>query len=77
MADKSEKYPDNIGGKYYVDKTCIACDACCTTAPGNFKMTDDGHAVLSKQPLTPEEEDLCRQSMEGCPVEAIGNDGEK
>ncbi|OLB18260.1 MAG: hypothetical protein AUI05_03000 [Verrucomicrobia bacterium 13_2_20CM_2_54_15_9cls] len=24
---------------------------------------------------TPEEEGLCKEAMEGCPVEAIGNDG--
>jgi ferredoxin len=29
-----------------------------------------------KQPETPEEEALCKEAMEGCPVEAIGNDGE-
>jgi ferredoxin len=25
---------------------------------------------------TPEEEALCKEAMEGCPVEAIGNNGE-
>jgi ferredoxin len=29
-----------------------------------------------KQPTTPEEETLCKVAMEGCPVEAIGSDGE-
>jgi ferredoxin len=29
-----------------------------------------------KQPSSPEEEALCREAMESCPVEAIGNDGE-
>ncbi|PYL19449.1 MAG: ferredoxin, partial [Verrucomicrobia bacterium] len=28
-----------------------------------------------KQPESPEEEALCKEAMEGCPVEAIGNDG--
>lgn len=75
MADKSQKWENNVEGKYFVDQTCIACDACVTTAPANFSMHEDGHAILSKQPQTPEEEDLCREAMEGCPVEAIGNDG--
>ncbi|RME16273.1 MAG: ferredoxin, partial [Bdellovibrio sp.] len=30
----------------------------------------------SKQPSTPEEEEACQEAMEGCPVEAIGNDGD-
>ena len=29
------------------------------------------------EPTTPEEEELCKEAMEGCPVEAIGNDGEE
>lgn len=78
MADKKEKWKENANGKFYVDQTCIACDACVTTAPNCFSMNeDDGHAYLTKQPATPEEEDLCREAMEGCPVEAIGNDGEE
>lgn len=77
MPDKSQKWPQSVPGKFYVDQTCIACDACVTTAPNNFAMNhDEGHAFLSKQPETPEESDLCREAMEGCPVEAIGNDGD-
>ena len=76
MADKSNKYPQNAAGKFYVDNQCIACDACCTSAPNNFQMNmDEGHAFLSKQPESPEEEAQCKEAMEGCPVEAIGNDG--
>jgi ferredoxin len=77
MADKNEKWSKNVAGKFYVDKTCIACDACCIAAPENFRMNEDeGHAYLSKQPSTPEEIDQCREAMEGCPVEAIGDDGQ-
>lgn len=77
MADKSKKYPENIKGRFYVDKECIACDACILAAPDHFKMNEnDGHAYVSKQPLAPEEESACKEAMEGCPVEAIGNDGE-
>ena len=31
--------------------------------------------IVYKQPETPEEEALCKEAMEGCPVEAIGPDG--
>lgn len=76
MANKNDQWSQNSPGKYYVDKTCIACDACVLTAPDNFKMNEmDGHAFLSKQPASPEEEALCKEAMEGCPVESIGNDG--
>jgi ferredoxin len=77
MANKDSKWPDNSKGKVYVDETCIACDACVTSAPNNFAMNDDaGHAFVSKQPASSQEEDQVREAMEGCPVEAIGNDGE-
>ncbi|MCC6277645.1 MAG: ferredoxin [Oligoflexia bacterium] len=76
MADQANKYDQNVPGKFYVDKQCIACDACCTSAPNNFKMNEsEGHAYLAIQPQTPEEEIQCKEAMEGCPVEAIGNDG--
>jgi len=34
-----------------------------------------GFSYVYKQPTTPDEETLCKEAMEGCPVEAIGNDG--
>ena len=72
MADKSTKWPENVPGKVYVDETCIACDACVTSAPNNFTMDDDeGHAFVSKQPENEEEMEQVREAMEGCPVEAI------
>ena len=77
MADVTDKWPENKAGKFYVDRTCIACDACCIAAPDNFKMNEnDGHAYLSKQPESPEEANFCQEALEGCPVEAIGTEGE-
>ena len=76
MADAANKYPENVEGKFYVDDQCIDCDLCRETAPANFKRNDDGgHSFVYKQPETPEEEALCKEAMEGCPVEAIGSDG--
>ena len=78
MADKSNKYYENTPGKYYVDKECIACDACVLAAPDHFNMNeDDGRAFVMKQPQSPAEEESCVEAMESCPVEAIGNDGEQ
>ena len=77
MANKTDQWPQNATGKFYVDRTCIACDACCIAAPNNFKMhEEDGHAYLSKQPQSEAEEEQCKEAMDGCPVEAIGNDGQ-
>ena len=78
MADIANKYAENVSGKLYVDDQCIDCDLCRETAPVNFTRSDDGgYSYVFKQPTTPEEEEaLCKEAMEGCPVEAIGNNGE-
>ena len=76
MADAANRYPDNIAGKYYVDNQCIDCDLCRETAPDNFKRSDDGgYSFVYKQPESPEEEARCKEAKEGCPVEAIGDNG--
>ena len=76
MADKDNKFEDNVEGKYYVDKECIACDACIMAAPDHFDMDeDDGHAFVKIQPKNEEENELCQEALESCPVEAIGDDG--
>jgi len=74
MADIKNKAPENVTGKYFVDCVeCIDCALCNETAPKNFGRNDDkAYSFVSKQPTTPEEEKLCRESKEGCPVEAIG-----
>lgn len=77
MADKSAKKPDNVPGKYYVDDTCIDCDACRGTAPANFARNEDGgYSYVAKQPENAGEEQLCQDAKSGCPVECIGDDGE-
>lgn len=74
MADIANKYADNVTGKYYVDNQCIDCDLCRETAPENFTRSDDGgYSYVFKQPSSPEEEALCKEAQEGCPVEAIGD----
>ena len=76
MADVANRYPENVGGKYYVDNQCIDCDLCRETAPDNFKRNDDGgYSYVFKQPGSPDEEARCKEAKEGCPVEAIGVNG--
>ena len=77
MANHAERLPQNIPGRYYVDANCIDCDLCRATAPGVFARDDEiGFSIVQRQPLTPEEIALAEEAREGCPGEAIGNDGE-
>jgi ferredoxin len=76
MAVFANRYSDNVPGKFYVDDQCIDCDLCRETAPDNFTRNEDGgYSYVFKQPVSLDEETLCKEAMEGCPVEAIGHDG--
>jgi ferredoxin len=77
MADTTQKFEENIPGRFYVDQQCIDCDLCRETAPDFFRRNDDGgFSYVYRQPTTEEEMELCTEALEGCPVDAIGNDGE-
>jgi ferredoxin len=78
MANKADKWAQNALGKFYVDQQCIDCDLCRETAPNFFTRNDEGgHSFVHKQPETEEDVALCMEALEGCPVEAIGEDGDK
>ncbi len=73
MADRSQIVPENVEGRYYVDRTCIDCDLCRETAPANFRRIDkEGYSFVALQPQSPAEEAACQAAMDECPVEAIG-----
>ncbi len=77
MANKAEKWPNNVSGKFYVDQQCIDCDLCRETAPNFFQRSDEGgFSYVFKQPSSDEEIAQCKEALEGCPVEAIGDDAE-
>ena len=76
MADNADKVEANVEGAFYVDSNCIDCDLCRQTAPDNFdRNEDEGYSFLSKQPENEDEEQACRDAIDECPVEAIGDDG--
>jgi ferredoxin len=76
MADLDQKVPENRPGRFYVDLTCIDCDFCREIAPRHFARHGPGrYSFVQRQPMTPEEEARCREALEGCPVEAIGDNG--
>ena len=75
MADKTQKYPDNVPGKWYVDSSCVICGLCSEYAGGVFATSGEGdHNFVHRQPLTAEEEAEAMRAKEGCPTDAIGND---
>jgi ferredoxin len=73
MAIIEDRYDDNVTGLFYVDSECIACDTCGSMARSFFKLTDNfDHAVVYSQPQTEEDIALCQDTLDACPVDAIG-----
>ena len=77
MASRDDRYAENKAGPFYVDDQCIDCDACRDCAPDFFRRHDEGgYSYVFRQPTTEAEHAQCRDALDGCPVEAIGDDGE-
>jgi ferredoxin len=76
MADRAEKVPESVPGRFYVDATCIDCELCREKAPAHFARQDaGGYSYVYRQPRDAAEAEACREALEECPVEAIGDDG--
>ena len=51
MADKNDKQPENVPGKFFVDSCCIDCDLCRDSVPDFFTRSEDGgYSYVYKQP---------------------------
>ncbi len=73
MANLTDRLSQNAPGRFYVDDSCIDCDLCRGNAPDFFRRNDDiGYSVVFRQPVTPEEFQLCQDALTGCPTESIG-----
>ncbi len=71
MANPAERYPDNVPGDFFVDRTCIDCDACRRIAPGVFAEAAD-HSYVSRQPVSEEERLRSLMALVSCPTGSIG-----
>lgn len=75
VADRNDRWPTNAPGSWYVDRQCIDCDLCRTTAPVSFQRSKDSYSFIAVQPRTPAEVEACKLAAAECPVNAIGSDG--
>jgi glyoxylase-like metal-dependent hydrolase (beta-lactamase superfamily II)/ferredoxin len=71
MAKFSRRLPQNVSGDFYVDDTCIDCDACRQIAPATFRDHGDQSSVF-RQPETESEVKLALMSLVACPTASIG-----
>lgn len=75
MSYQPKKHPQNVPGKFYVTEDCLSCEECQAVAPMFFRYGNDSQSYVFKQPSTPKEEEQCREALQGCPLEAIRDDG--
>jgi glyoxylase-like metal-dependent hydrolase (beta-lactamase superfamily II)/ferredoxin len=71
MANIKKKLPGNIEGNFFVDSTCINCDACRQLAPEIFQEQQDFSSVYH-QPAGDPDNHHAYQAMIACPVGSIG-----
>jgi len=72
MADPALRLPENVPGDFFVDSTCIDCDACRVFAPTVFSDANDQSFVFH-QPQTPEELLGAQKAQITCPTSSIGS----
>jgi ferredoxin len=73
MATLSDKSPNNLPGRFYVDTSCIDCGLCPENAPLTFRRDDTaGQSYVWQQPTTETEVALAEEAMASCPTESIG-----
>ncbi|CAK9134134.1 unnamed protein product [Ilex paraguariensis] len=65
-----QRRPQNVGGEFFVDHTCIDCDTCRWMAPEIYTRVGDMSAV-SKQPSCEEERLKALQALLSCPTSSI------
>src|SRR5881392_3683479 len=71
MASVALRLPDNVPGDFYVDSTCIDCDACRQIAPSVF--AEDGDAsIVFHQPADSTETKRALMALVACPTGSIG-----
>jgi glyoxylase-like metal-dependent hydrolase (beta-lactamase superfamily II)/ferredoxin len=71
MANPAERLPQNVAGDFFVDATCIDCDACRQLAPSVFRDHGEQSSVYH-QPETEEETRRALLSLVACPTGSIG-----
>src|SRR5215467_2315721 len=71
MAMVANKLPQNVPGDFFVDSSCIDCDACRQIAPDSFRSSGE-QSVVYRQPESPEDVRKALMALIACPTASIG-----
>ncbi|HVT44238.1 MAG TPA: MBL fold metallo-hydrolase [Thermoanaerobaculia bacterium] len=72
MAAISERLPANVEGPFFVDASCIDCDACRQIAPATFEARE-GQAAVHRQPRSAADLLAAQKALVSCPTASIGD----
>ena len=71
MASVEKRLAENAAGDFYVDASCIDCDACRQIAPATFRDHGEQSSVY-RQPESGAEISRALQALVACPTSSIG-----
>jgi glyoxylase-like metal-dependent hydrolase (beta-lactamase superfamily II)/ferredoxin len=71
MAQIGQRLSENVEGEFYVDASCIDCDACRQIAPASFREHGD-QSIVYRQPQNPGEQHRAFMALVACPTASIG-----
>src|SRR6516165_2130007 len=71
MANSKKRVPENVPGDFFVDATCIDCDACRQIAPVTFGQAAETSYVHT-QPTAPADRRQALRALLACPTGSIG-----
>ena len=72
LAQRQKSVAENVPGDFFVDSTCIDCDACRQIAPGVFADAV-GHSYVFRQPDSEVERRDAFRALVACPTASIGS----
>jgi glyoxylase-like metal-dependent hydrolase (beta-lactamase superfamily II)/ferredoxin len=71
MANPKQRVPENVPGDFFVDSTCIDCDACRQIAPTVFGEAA-ATSFVHTQPVSSADRRRALQALLACPTGSIG-----
>ncbi len=71
MAKPELRLPTNAPGDFFVDSSCIDCDACRWIAPDTFDRAGE-HSRVRRQPASADELAAALRALIACPTGSIG-----
>ena len=71
MANPKKRVPENVPGDFFVDSTCIDCDACRQIVPSVFGEAAETSFVKA-QPVASADRRQALQALLACPTGSIG-----